>query len=29
MEKIPKMSGALRGKYCESCCNIPQKSDMN
>ena len=27
MEKIPKMRGALRGKCCEICRNIPQKHE--
>ena len=26
MEKIPKMSGALRDNCCETCCDIPQKN---
>ena len=26
MEKIPKMSGVLRGNSCETCCNMPQKT---
>ena len=29
MEKIPKMSGVLRGNCCETCRNIPQKTHMN
>ena len=29
MEKIPKMSGVLRGNCCETCRNIPQKTPMN
>ena len=28
MEKIPKMSGVLRGNCCETCRNIPQKEPM-
>ena len=28
MEKIPKMSGVLRGNCCETCRNIPQKAPM-
>ena len=27
-EKAPKMSGVLRGNYCETCRNIPQKTRM-
>ena len=29
MEKIPRMSGVLRGNCCETCLNIPQKSPIN
>ena len=29
MEKIPQMSGVLRGNYCETCRSIPQKAHMN
>ena len=28
MEKIPKISGALRSNCCETCRNIPQKTPM-
>ena len=28
MEKILKISGALRGNCCENCRNIPQKTPM-
>ena len=28
MEKIPKMSGILRGNFCETCRNIPLKTPM-
>ena len=29
MEKMPKISGVLRGNCCETCCNILQKTPMN
>ena len=29
MEKIPEMSGVLRGNCCEICHNIPQKTPMD
>ena len=29
MKKITKMSGVLRGNYCETFRNIPQKAPMN
>ena len=28
MQKIPKMSGVLRGNCCETCRNIPQKTPL-
>ena len=27
MEKIPKMNGVLEGNFCETCRNIPQKTN--
>ena len=29
MEKIPKMNGVLEGNFCETCRNIPQKTNKN
>ena len=29
MKKKPNMSGVLRGNFCETCRNVPQKTPMN
>ena len=29
MKKTPKITDVLRGNYCETCRNIPQKTLMN